>query len=62
MNLADFIKLDESDPSAFYTWEGKGWLRDPSRKPIRQVNALKFDFFDSDAEDWEPCSDRKSVV
>jgi hypothetical protein len=56
MNLVDFIKLDESEPCVFYTWDGKGWLRDPSRKPIRQVNALKFDVFDSDTEDWEPCT------
>jgi hypothetical protein len=56
MNLVDLIRLDESEPCVFYTWEGKVWLRDPSRKPIRQLNALKFDVFDGDAEDWEPCA------
>ena len=56
MNLVDLIKLDESEPSVFNTWEGRGWLRDPSRKPIRQVNTLKFDVFDDEAEDWEPCA------
>jgi hypothetical protein len=33
MNRADLIKLEESEPSVFYTSEGKNWLKEPSRKP-----------------------------
>jgi hypothetical protein len=54
MSPVDFVNLDESEPCVFYIWEGKGWLREPSRKPIRQQNLLKFDVFFSETEEWEP--------
>lgn len=50
----DLIDLNASDPCVFYTWESEGWLRDPSRPPIRGQNDLTFDVFDSDTDEWEP--------
>jgi hypothetical protein len=54
MIQVDLVNLDESEPCVFYIWEGQGWLRDPSRKPIRQGNTITFDVFLSDTEGWEP--------
>lgn len=56
MNPVDFVNLNESEPCVFYIWEGEGWLRDPSRKPSHHRSVLKFDVFDSDTEEWEPCT------
>jgi hypothetical protein len=54
MNLIDLIDLDASEPCVYYTWAGQGWFKEPSRRPIQELNALKFDVFDSDTEEWEP--------
>jgi hypothetical protein len=55
MSQVDFVNLDESEPCVFYIWEGEGWLKDPSRRPIRRGDAITFDVLvsDTDSDAWE---------
>jgi hypothetical protein len=56
MSTTDFVNLEESEPCVFYIWEGRGWLRESSRSPIRKENTITFDVFLSDTEEWDPCT------
>ena len=52
-DLDDLLDLEVSEPTCFYTWAGEAWHHGRVSGLIRQGNSLRFEYFDSDTEDWE---------
>ena len=53
MDLVDLIDLEVSEPTCFYTWGGEAWYRGRISPLTRNGNTLRFEYFDSEADDWE---------
>jgi hypothetical protein len=53
MDLVDLINLEVSEPTCFYTWQGEAWRHGPVSPLIRSGNALHFEYFDAEIDQWE---------
>jgi hypothetical protein len=52
-SLVDILDLEVSEPTCFYTWAGNGWYNGRISPLVRKGNTLRFEYFDSDTDDWE---------